>query len=352
MEIKETIVSVSPFSSARTALRIEGGFWLTRPQSLFSQVPIALAAWSIGSGGLGSDQAVRVLALVIFLMAFQGAMFVVNDIYDSQKDLISAPYMPIPSGVVTRNLAIAEALLLGAIFALSFFAASQDMFAAIVVLATIPPALATMKLYGATKSAWFSPLLGFTTFASAALWAWLLAGRQNPKAFLVLFIVAGLHGIHANIRAQLRDIEGDPKAGNRTLASRLGARKAMWLCALVRLAELCGITLMWIFFGNRLGWIWLLPAIAIFLFAMTRMPRVYERTRDRIGQTQALYAWVYVSLLSEIAILGAFEPVAALPTVALMFFWFNLVRKGYYHRLVGGRLAQAFQRQTRETINT
>jgi 4-hydroxybenzoate polyprenyltransferase len=329
-------------SPGRSALRLEGAFWLTRPQSFFSQVPIALAAWALGAGGLTGSQTPKVLLLVLFLMSFQAVMFVVNDIFDAEKDRISAPYMPIPSGVVTLNLAIVEALLLGLIFVGSIFAISRDWFTVIAVLATIPPALATMKLYGATKSAWFSPLLGFTTFASAALWAWLLAGRQNTSAFLVLFLAAGLHGIHANVRAQLRDIEGDPKAGNLTLAARLGAKKTTWLVAIVRLAELCAITWLWLVYGQPLGWIWLLAALAIFVVAAIRMPAVYERTRDRVGQTKALYIWVYVSLLAEIAMLGAVEPIVALPTVALMFVWFNVVRQRYYYRLVDGRLAREF----------
>jgi 4-hydroxybenzoate polyprenyltransferase len=346
MSVNGNIARTSVITPSKTALRLEGMFWLTRPQSFFSQVPIALAAWSLGAGGFVAGELGKVLLLVVFLMAFQAVMFVVNDIYDAEKDRISAPYMPIPSGIVTRNLAIAEAALLGLIFIGSFFAISHDWFAVVAVLVTIPAALGTMKLYGATKSAWFSPLLGFTTFASAALWAWLMAGRQNQTAFALLFLAAGLHGIHANVRAQLRDIEGDPKAGNLTLAARLGAKKTTWLTAIVRFVELCAITVLWYFYGRALGWIWLLPAFAIFIVAAIRMPLIYERTRDRVGQTKALYIWVYVSLLAEIAMLGVVEPIVALPTVTLMFVWFNLLRKGYYHRLVGGRLAEQFQTLT------
>jgi len=348
MSVNGSVVRKSVVFKGKKAMRLEAAFWLTRPQSFFSQVPIALAAWSVGSGGLDSEQIPRILLLVLFLMAFQAVMFVVNDIYDADKDRISAPYMPIPSGLVTRKVAIAEALLLGAIFFGSFFTIAQDWFAVIAVLITIPAALGTMKLYGATKSAWFSPLLGFSTFASAALWAWLLAGRQNPKAFFVLFVAAGLHGIHANVRAQMRDIEGDPKAGNVTLASRLGARKTMWIAAIVRFLELGTITLLWLYYGSQFGWIWLLTGFAIFLVAVIRMPAIYERTRDRVGQTEALYVWVYVALMAEIAMLGALEPKVALPTVVLMFFWFNLVRRSYYSRLVGGRLARKFVERTQQ----
>ncbi len=311
-----------------------------RPQSLFSQVPIALAAWSIGRGGLAASEIRHVLFLIVFLMAFQAAMFVVNDLHDADKDKVSAPYMPIPSGVVTRSAAILEATLLGAVFVGSTFFVARDSFGILCVLATIPAALGTMKLYGATKAAWFSPLLGSTTFASAAFWAWLLAGRENVRSFLVLFVVAALHGIHANVRAQLRDIEGDPLAGHLTLAAQLGAKRTLWLAAAVRLQELCGVVVLLLVHGRGVGWLWLLPALILFLVATARMHKVYATTRNRLGQTEALSSWVYVSFLAEIAILGAVEPVAAVPTAIIMFVWFRLVRSGYYRRLVGGRLVK------------
>lgn len=323
-------------------LSLEGCIWLTRPQSLFSQVPIALAAWSIGRDGIRASETVNALILILFLMAFQGAMFVVNDVYDAHRDKISAPYMAIPSGVVSRRAAILEAALLGAIFVGCILINARDTWGILAVLATIPAALGTMKLYGSTKSAWFSPLLGSTTFASAALWAWLLAGRQNLNAFLLLFLIAALHGIHANVRAQLRDIEGDPQAGAVTLAARLGAKRTMWIAALVRLVELGGITWLLISYGRPGGWFFLAAAVLIFIVAAIRMPEVYSRTRDRLGQTEALAIWAYVAFMAEIAILGAVEPAVALPTGIIMFLWFKLVRTGYYYRLASGRLAAEF----------
>lgn len=342
MDVNENFAPISSPHRKKWTLILEGCIWLTRPQSLFSQVPIALAAWSIGCGGLVTSEIPNVMLLVLFLMTFQAAMFVVNDLYDAHRDKVSAPYMPIPSGVVSQRAAFTEAVVLGLVFVGCIFALARDWFGIIAVLITLPAAVGTMKLYGMTKSAWFSPLLGSTTFASAALWAWLLAGRQNLDAFLLLFVIAALHGVHANVRAQLRDIEGDPQAGTVTLAARLGAKRTMWLAAIIRLVELCGIAWLLIAYGKRAGWFFWAAALIIFIAAMIRMPEVYSRTRNRIGQTEALSLWAYVAFMAEIAVLGALEPAVALPTAFIMFFWFKLVRKGYYYRLPTGRLATEF----------
>ena len=337
MGMEATVVLVSPRKS--WALYLEGAVWLTRPQSLFSQVPIALSASAIAGGGLVGSGIGHVLLLIVFLTTFQAAMFVINDLHDADSDKVSAPYMPIASGVMTRRAALFEAIALGAVFLGCIFLLAQDWFGRLAVAATIPAALGTMKLYGATKSSWFSPLLGSTTFASAALWSWLLSGHRNAITFLVLFIVACLHGIHANLLAQLRDIEGDPKAGHLTLAAQWGPRPTMWVAASVRLVELFAVAVLWFVGGAEKGWMWLLPAVFLFVFVLTRMREVYASRRDRLGQTKALSSWIYVSFLTEVAVLGVVQPLIALPTAIFMFAWFKVVRRGYYYRLVGGRLA-------------
>jgi 1,4-dihydroxy-2-naphthoate octaprenyltransferase len=181
--------------------------------------------------------------------------------------------------------------------------------------------------------------MGSTASSSAPFWVWLLAGRSNFPVFAVLFAITSLHGIHANLRAQLRDIEGDPKAGSITLAVRLGAKHTFLLAVWIRVVELIGVLTMSLLFGAPWGWIWVLPVAILLAAGIATAPRFYEKTRDRIGQTAALSLWVYMSFLTEIAILGAFHPVFAIPVAVVMFLWFRVVRKGYYGRLVGGRLA-------------
>lgn len=329
-------------------IRAEAAFWITRPQSIFSQVPIALAAWSIGAGGLASSSIGQVLGLIGLLAVFQAAMFVVNDIYDAKGDELSAPYMPLPSGLLSKRMACGESLVLGVLFLMSILGLGKDPVGVVAVLVTLPPALGTMKLYGLTKSFWFSPLLGATTFASAALWAWLLAGRQNVGCFVILFTAAALHGIHANLRAQLRDIAGDPKAGHITLAAKMGPKWTMFVAAGVRLVELLFIALLWIEYGNRFGWLWLAAAIALFCVACSRMPYIYSRLRSRIDQTEALSIWVYSSLAAEVAVLGVLQPVVAAPTVVGMLCWFKIVRRGYYGRLASGYLANRLNSMARQ----
>ena len=261
-------------------------------------------------------------------------MFVVNDIGDAKADRTSAPFLPIPSGMISKTMAMAEALLLGAVFLGCAIALAQSLVLTIVVLASVPAALGTMVLYGRTKAFWFSPFLASVASSSFAAWAWILAGCGNVPAFMLLFGIASLHGIHANLRAQLRDIEGDQKAGTVTLAARIGPKRTLIWAAIIRVLELAAIGLLALRFGVARGLLWLLPPVVLLVVALTRVDEFSERTRDRHAQTEELFIWVYMSFTTELATLGVFEPIAALALGSFMFAWFRLVRAAYYRRLV------------------
>jgi len=327
---------VSPFAQGRPTFlkRLEAAFWLTRPHIAFSKVPMAAAGWVVGRGANATSPAQAAL-LVLLLTSMQMLMFVVNDLNDAQKDRVTAPYLPIPSGLVSRATAIAEAGLLAAIFLGTAFLLAPNRWTFIVVLATIPAALGTLAFYSRTKAAWFSSLLGSLGSASFVAWAWFLAGHHQPRAFVLLFAVASLHGMHANLRSQIYDIEGDPKAGTMTLSARLGPRRALQTAAFVRIVELLAIgALVWIY-GKATGALWLVPTVGLLVFALTRLSKAYATTRNRRHQTEELFVWVYIAFLTELSVFGAFRPMTSLVLGVFMYTWFQVVRAGYYRRLVG-----------------
>jgi 4-hydroxybenzoate polyprenyltransferase len=329
-------------ASGRILLKLEGGFWLTRPQSLFGKFPLTWAGWLVGLGAAAVNIK-DVALLALFVAVYQALLMVLNDWIDAEKDRRSAPYLPIPSGVVRRSSALLEGLGFGIAFLTLLWVLGSDFRAVAITLATIPPALATIKIYGRTKSAWYSPVLASTAAASGPLWGWLLAGHRNPALFGQVFAIAMIHGLHTNLRAQLRDIEGDPKAGNVTVAVRLGAKKTFWLTIALRAVELGGIGMLCLSSGKTGAWFWLVAAFLVFAGNLTRA-KEYERSRSRLEQTKVLTVWIYASLLAEIAVLGVFQPLAAGATLVFMFVWYNAVRSGYRIRIEQGGLASDWRR--------
>jgi len=56
---------------------------------------------------------------------------------------------------------------------------------------------------------------------------------------------------------------------------------------------------------------------AILIVALVQLPQAASTTRDRRHQTDALFIWVYVSLLTELSVLGAQRQNATLHQKAL-----------------------------------
>lgn len=330
---KETTLPVASGSTPAPGIltRLEGALWLTRPHMVFSKVPISAAGWVVGHGGATS--VMEGLFLTTLLASMQAFMFVVNDLHDARRDRITAPYLPLPSNLLSHRFAVAEAVGLGAVFLGSAWALAPTGIVFLVVVMTVPPALGVLAFYSRTKAAWFSSLLGSSAAASFLTWAWLLAGYREPGAFALLYVIASLHGVHNNVRAQLYDIEGDPKAGTVTLAVRLGPLRALKAAAVLRAAELVGIAIFLLLHGASGGWLWLAVAGAFFGVALVRVPAAAV-PRDRRGQTDTLFIWVYSSFVTELCVLGTLRPLASVGLGMFMFTWFHVVRTGYYRRLV------------------
>jgi len=330
----------------KTLLKMEGGFWITRPHGMFGKFPLSYAAWLVGRDSLRTHEVVpdlrTIIVLALFVGAYQASLIVCNDWLDAEKDKRSAPYLPIPVGVVARRHALLEGLFFGAVFLALLGILSSDRRGAFLALSTMPAALLTIKLYGRTKSKWYSAALASTAAASGPLWAWLLAGSHNLALFGLVFAIALTHGLHTNIRAQLRDIEGDPKAGNTTLAVKLGPKRIFRATVALRAVELAGIAALCWYTNITGSFFWFIVALLIFAGCLTRS-RLYEQSRSRIDQTRVLTPWVYASLLAEIAVLGAFEPVSAGAVLVFMVVWFNVLREGYRMRIEQHGLATALR---------
>jgi 4-hydroxybenzoate polyprenyltransferase len=326
-------------SPRRASLTMEAMFWLCRPQTLFSKVPVSLAALYVGT--LFPVAQLRDIVLVVILVSsYQALLFVVNDTMDASRDRVTAPHMPIPSGILSLKSSVVCAALLGSVFLISQIMLAVDLTGVLLSLSTIPPALITMKLYSATKSAWFSPILASGSAASPTLWVWLLVGRGHFALFAVLFSVAVLHSLHTNLRAQLRDLEGDPRAGNLTLAVRVGAQNVLYWTVAVRIVELLGIVVLGFYSGSTMGMAWIVPAIALFGLALFRDKVVYTGI-PRVQQTQLLKPWVYASFMAEIATLGVLQPELAAVVAVVMFVWYQSLRPLYHIRIEMGGLKKA-----------
>lgn len=164
------------------------------------------------------------LILAALAAAFSAAFGnVINDYYDIEADRISHPHRPLPSGRVTKNLALAFAILLGISSLVIAFCVS------LAIGGVVALALAMLFLY---------PFKVKNTFLSNSLVALLcslafLAGGVVTRNSLAVFPGAFAFFFHyaREIVKDVLDLQGDRTSKRRSLALTVGPDRALKFAA-------------------------------------------------------------------------------------------------------------------------
>jgi len=204
----------------RTVVFLWNRVEITRPHNLAVAALTILAGWAVAGGGNPDLRLVLAIAAGTLVAA---AGNVVNDYFDADIDRINKPRRPIPSGRMTRRdswryywALCAPALALGA-------AAGLPVLGFIVVW--------TLCLYAYSARLKTRFLLGNLTVSAVASSGFvlgaLLAGHGGAAFAPTLLAFLFLMG--REIVKDVEDLPGDRACGARTLARRLGERRALHL---------------------------------------------------------------------------------------------------------------------------
>lgn len=319
--------------------QIEALFWLGRPASMLGKAPPVLAGFLVGSP---ERQPVELGFITLFAVSMQLIISSLNDVYDAPRDSLTAPYLPIPSGLVTRGQAVLLPIAAGIILALTLVPLADDAGAVLLIGLTACVGVGIGSLYGRTKSSAWSPLLASTGSVGAALWGWILSDREELVLLILVAMAMVLHGVFMNLINQLRDIDKDPDAGNYTVGARKGWRVTLAWASTARVLE-CG-ALATLAAGSNAS-LRGLAAIAPLLplaFGIRRAAGLQPQFRPgRLGSTSVLDPFRLSTLLAEIVLLFVLSPATALVIGSTMWLWYRLIRPLYDRRVVTGGLLRA-----------
>ena len=170
--------------------------------------------------GLPAGYLIGLALAAVSAFLITGAGNAVNDYYDREADKSNAPERPIPSGDVSANgAAYAAAALFCAGVVLSIF-----INWACLALA----AFNSLALFFYARNLKSSVFTGNVTVsyltASTFIYGALVLG--SPAATIFLALLAFLANVGREIIGDVEDIEGDKKAGMKTLAIRFGAKRS------------------------------------------------------------------------------------------------------------------------------
>lgn len=330
-------------SYSRWRVRVAAALWL--PRHTYWPGPMMLA----GVGWLSSEADVALgwrFALMLSVAAvLKGIGNVLNDIFDRKKDLITAPEMPIPSGLVSVRVAwLVAGTMLGAIVAATLLVAPRAV-DALLGVAMIVVGVGLTVLYSKTKR---FGLMGSAASATAVslvpLYGWIVApGSQWDQIALVLVATFVLE-LGGNQVAAARDLELDAQAGTRTLPVRIGARKALAFTSLCSSAS--AILILTLALQRPGGWASYvaLPMLVVSqLFGWRALPgavRAVERP-GRVQRHADLLRYQRPTLfLPVVALTTVFSLPLALGVVASM-----LLLGGVHHRRYSEAVLQGGLRQ-------
>ncbi|UCE02272.1 MAG: geranylgeranylglycerol-phosphate geranylgeranyltransferase [Candidatus Latescibacterota bacterium] len=203
---------------SRTLAFLWNRFEITRPHNLAVAALMVVAGWAAAGGG-APDERLLLAAVAAALVAAAGN--VVNDYFDAEIDRINKPRRPIPSGRIGRGESRHYYALLTLMALVTGFAAGAQMLVMV--------ALWTVALFFYSAELKSRLLLGNVTVSVVCAsgfvaGAW-VAGR--PVAGTVPAILAFLLLMGREIVKDVEDLRGDRALGARTLARRLGARRAL-----------------------------------------------------------------------------------------------------------------------------
>lgn len=247
----------------------------------------------LGGSRLGAGGLMRGVLAVLMTQIATGAL---NDFVDRERDAVTQPEKPIPSGEISPA------------FALLLTAGSLVMYIPLAAsFGRIAFAILTVGLIGGLsydlwlKPTVLSPLPYIVGFLSLGTWAAIVTDTFRARIVLI-YPIAALLLVAAHIAQSLPDIESDLRHGQHGIAAELGpVRSLMALAILTAAASLAGLALA----AYTHVWIAAVFAIAggcISLLAVTTGFRApYDRSRRLMVFHVAAPAIALIALGSIIA---------------------------------------------------
>jgi 4-hydroxybenzoate polyprenyltransferase len=215
----QTVELASARITNERLLYLESLFWITRVSFVWTPI-FAPAGWFAARGV--SDFVG--LALAMLALGCAGSVVaVLNDLLDLEKDRVTAPYLPLPSGLITPRVAMVEAAVLAAgfVFFLSLSSASTTAFLKGIAVAVGAGLLVAIYTY-AKRVMFASLVVAAVVYAGIATIAWCAAGGGGT-VFIWVFGCMAMFGLGTNTYTSMKDMHTDPLVGNTSLAGFYGA---------------------------------------------------------------------------------------------------------------------------------
>ncbi|MFZ3077167.1 MAG: UbiA family prenyltransferase [Candidatus Aenigmatarchaeota archaeon] len=232
-------------------------------------------------------------AIAAFLIC--GGGNAINDYFDYKIDKINMPKRPLPSGRISRKSALYLFWIVSAVgLALSYLV--NHAFLAIALFNFIISSLYAWKLKRTVIKGIFVAYLGSSAFISAPF----ISGFPSSllsSALLLLILISFFGTLSRQLLMDIRDMEGDKKAGAKTIPLIFGKKTTKIIASAFLL--LAASLLVAPYLQKMVSVYYLVlavPAIALSLYAIIQEPKRGERT-IKMATFLVLFAFLVGTIL-------------------------------------------------------
>lgn len=329
----------------KTLFKLEALWWLTRLYLNASPIWLSIFGWLAG-GKEGGWHSLTLLFLAVILAG--SAHMIQNDILDIEPDRVTAPYLPLPSGLLTRTEASRAMVVMSILAAAALAAAAPSVTVLLVCLALVVISGAGTRIYSAHK-AWGaadSLFVGLSMAVTGTI-GWLIGGGHETAQVLVIGAYGLVYGFTSNTWAALRDFDRDGLVGNLTLPVQIGGAATVRIALGTSFLQyVIAVGLMLIHKPSVFAMVLLPVALATQAIAAPGTIRKFgepdlgrpQRHQDlrfiRIGET-----------LRFAAVVAIYSPLAAVIVFVVLELSMTFGGRAYKRRIVEGGLARALRVQ-------
>jgi 4-hydroxybenzoate polyprenyltransferase len=314
---------------------------MTRPGALptgLIAIPGWLAATSTPDYG-------RMAAMVAAVMVGRAIANIFNDILDREKDRVTGPELPLPSGLVTlRQATLTAGALTLCLLVLLWIAGGGWNGFLVNLVGIVGFGSLFIGLYSLVKArAPVAVALTGCVYLCPLATAWLVAGGGWSPEVCVVFAYGLLRGFAANVFSTYRDVERDGEVGNLSIAVRLGESRAFALGIAIEVAAIGCILVIAQLRGEPLrGMVVVAGALSLYAFASivtVRQMHAPPELDPRRGRS--LMIWPLAIARNHVWIVLVQSPPVALVAVLITAVFLLMEFLIYEPRLVRGGLRQA-----------
>lgn len=236
---------------------------------------------------LGTVPSTAEIALGFLSFFFiSAAALILNDYFDIESDRINAPERPLPAGLVTGQDVV---LLSIAVTMLGFITGYLISLEALLVVILVW-AVGFLYNWRFKKAGFIGNLMVSFSVGMTFIFGGIAVGKPFEIIVWYFAVIVSLINLGEEIAADAMDVEGDRKAGSRSLALVLGSEKALKISGAIFLLVVVASSLP--FLLGWLEWVYLLPISLLDIVILYSTGKLLD---SRIANRRIYIRWIYLT---------------------------------------------------------